>query len=473
MREKIIQAEVNRKLHALHNHCTQLLGQDYPSRGSHTLLRLFQKITLVIQGRFDFYSSNQIIFVGALCKYIEQYIGHINSSKMTEVPWSIIPALENLFGHIRPNCEFVICPLWETNYQIINSNLIQEIRRQVLEVPGLLFDQNANFQKNVEAFLLEVPTGLYFLFYPRLERLSVLHFSLLGHEIGHIFADEWLEKNWEKFLNDFKIEATLSEHFEKEFGRPEEQYELFRPQYVKVETVESMKKFKRIMKELLSDIFGVLIFGPSCLLSYYLFALNSQLDDLQNIPSGYLPWRYRLRLLRYVLRKMGFGTFGLEDTLSREWFDMISDTCDKTPELDALKKDKKLSHFAILVDAVQEWRDKIYDDMVRFDKSKRYLYIHAFSEEAHKEVVERLKNGITPNAKVGEDLVEQPIDLRNIVLGTWTHVTSIPLDDYKLYTEDSMVANLLSLKAIELSTIQEGFNDAYKKGNQTEITSRV
>lgn len=274
MERKIISAEVCRKLLALNGHCVQLLAQAYPTEGAHTLIRLLQKIVAAMQERFDSYNKKQIVLVGSLCSRFEQYIGYVDSSKMHQVPWSILPALEKLFQNIRPNCQFMICPIWQTNYAIYNSNIIQEIKTKIIEVPGLLFDHDDSFINKVESFVADMPAGLYFLFYPRLERLSVLHFSLLGHEIGHIIADEWLQKKWEEFLAQFEIEKTLSKHFEKRF---DVRFEVFKQPVIKRQVAEAIEHFEKILKELLSDIFGGLIFGPPSLFSYYVFALNSQL----------------------------------------------------------------------------------------------------------------------------------------------------------------------------------------------------
>lgn len=140
------------------------------------------------------------------------------------------------------------------------------------------------------------------------------------------------------------------------------------------------------------------------------------------------------------------------------WLQTIRDVCEAKPELVALEGDNVLSHFMILLRAIDKAQEEIYSEMIKLSGDQ--CYIKTFSQEAYQEVLERLENGITPNATIRENLVEQPIDVRNIVLGTWAFVTSISIDDYKEYTEKARIANLLSLKAIELSTLQEDFNDS-------------
>ena len=461
MQDKIARAEVNRKLKVLLNHCTQLQGQFYPSKGPRILLILLQKIIKQILSRFNLYNSIQITLIGSLCNAIERFIGYIDTSEMSEVPWSIIPALGKLFGIIRPNCEFIICPVWETNYAIYNSNLIQDLRATIIEAPKLLFEQDDKFQENINNFMKDQPQGLYFLFYPRIERLSVLHFSLLGHEIGHLSADEWLQNNWGQFLDKFKIIPNLSEYFDKKVKSRNRPPQLFDQQYIRISTSRSIEIFKKTMKELLSDIFGVLVFGPSSLFSSYIFALNSQFDDVTNVSNGYLPWRYRLRILKRVLLNLNIE--GLKDKFGK-WLDLVFTTCDDQSDLNALKTTPDLDYILILLDAI----DKSFDDLC--GDLKKIVIDNSFDKisnnEDHNEVLIRLKDGITPNAIMFDNLKERPIDIRAIVSGTWSYLTQIPLDDIEEYSKESRLANLLSLKAIELSTIQENFNnDADKRRN--------
>jgi hypothetical protein len=104
-----------------------------------------------------------------------------------------------------------------------------------------------------------------------------------------------------------------------------------------------------------------------------------------------------------------------------------------------------------------------------FDEVARELDINVFTRRVDKAMidagVERLNNGIPPNAFIDKDGKEIPIDFRNILYATTLCLaTNIP-DTLEEYERKSKMINLLGIKAIELSTEQEQFNeyDAHQK----------
>ena len=51
--------------------------------------------------------------------------------------------------------------------------------------------------------------------YPRLKRLSVLHFAILGHEIGHLFFQEWKHNNLNWFYKTNSVEKAIDDHVDE------------------------------------------------------------------------------------------------------------------------------------------------------------------------------------------------------------------------------------------------------------------
>ena len=110
-----------------------------------------------------------------------------------------------------------------------------------------------------------------------------------------------------------------------------------------------------------------------------------------------------------------------------------------------------------MVEVLDEEFDKICLEIETFLGDQQYLNI--YSKVYQDEVVERLKNNITPNCKLNVNLVEEPIDLTNIVCGTWLYLSELDSNQYEIYYEQSHSVNLLSLKAIELSYYQKHFKN--------------
>jgi hypothetical protein len=132
------------------------------------------------------------IKTGILRLIIEQ-ISNIEYSTIKNVTWSIIPAYNRLFKSLLEKTEYIIVPQWEEKYAIRNKNVIDEFQTY-LQSPDLIFKVDTP-KERIDEILKDIPQKVYLIKYSRLEKLSALHMALLGHEIGHIFATKWLEKN--------------------------------------------------------------------------------------------------------------------------------------------------------------------------------------------------------------------------------------------------------------------------------------
>jgi hypothetical protein len=73
----------------------------------------------------------------------------------------------------------------------------------------MLFDANEEFDKNVKELLSQFPPKIYLIMYSKLETLSGLHVALLGHEIGHIFAIEWISKEFPRVAGNVGLMVRL------------------------------------------------------------------------------------------------------------------------------------------------------------------------------------------------------------------------------------------------------------------------
>jgi hypothetical protein len=449
-------AETYRRIKYLQKQFLTLPHRDFPCLGAESAWKFLSSIIKILIQRFDQYTSRQLKLLNTALPLFEHFCGFLDDSEVKKVPWSIIPSLEELFTKIKPDTQFVISPLWETNYKIYNTNIIEHLDTQLLGIKGLLFDDDQDFETKRRDFFLEYKKGVYFVFYPRTERLSVLHFPLLGHEIGHIFSTEWLNNKFVDTLNKYDINKKIKIYIENALP-PDLIGDLFKPQYIQRQIVEILALYKQIVSEILADIVGVYIFGHSALLSCYIFALKYDLDDFMAVPKGYLSWRFRLYFIFKALDLMKAGQFPLKYSNTNELINEIRKIVNTIDIKNYNYEKTKHKYIQYIVEVLDEEFDKICMEIETFLGGQQYLNI--YSNVYQDEVVERLKNNITPNCKLIDNLIEKPIDLRNIVCGTWLFLSDLDPNRYEEYYERCHSVNLLSLKAIELSYYQKQFKN--------------
>ncbi|MBN1603667.1 MAG: hypothetical protein JW915_18795 [Chitinispirillaceae bacterium] len=456
--EKIIRGEIFCRLRFILKSYKNLSDFDFPTTGACKLVQLLILIIQKIEKRFSLYSLNQIKHIGSLCQTFETFCGFLNESKTPNVPWSIVPALESVFGNIHKKHHFVICPNWEYNYQIINRNIVDHLKTEVVSVPLLIFDDP---QTEMEALFKEFPEGIYFIFFPKVERLSALQFVLLGHEIGHIYAKSWADSEFGNFLQKNDMENKLSKLIDDDLKKSpftQGQTDLFADYFKKQRLSEIVLIYKLILIELVSDIYGSYIFGDTAVISTYLIAQRIEFDSTKGWTQGYLSFRYRLVFIWNALQYVK-NTERIDNDFVNSWAQLIDE------ELKLKCKDHNNDKFLdLLLSSIELCKNDLFQAVANAVGDQ--IFYKYIDNTLVKQAVGRLMAGIPPNAfSIGNgDGKEEIIDFRNILYGTsFTLFSSIP-DDYNEYESNSKKVNLLSIKGIELSTEQERFNnDANKK----------
>jgi hypothetical protein len=455
LEQRLIEYETYREITSLQKQYLNLPYRDFPCKGALSAWRFLLSIIELLKARFERYSSKQLQFLQTILPLFETFCGYLNDSKTKNVPWSVIPSLEELFSKIRPGTEFVICPIWETNYKIFNRNIIEFLDSKLLRTQGFLFDVTPSFDDNRNTFLAKFPSGIYFVFYPRTEKLNVLHFPLLGHEIGHIFAGDWIDSHFEDMSKKYNIKEKVKAYIDTQipdgFVGP-----LFKPKLIDTQALGIINIYKRIVSELLSDIVGAFIFGHSALLSNYIFSLKFNIDDFRQVPQGYVSWRFRLYFIQKAIARIGLKEppnirFGVPN-----WYDEIRRIIDSVEVQQYHFNQTGFGYVKYILELLDNEFDSLCDSILTFLKDQKYTNI--YSQSLQEAVVERLSNGIVPNCVINNELVEEPICLRNIVGGTWLYLINNELSlDYNEYFKSNYQTNLLSLKGIELSYSQKRF----------------
>ena len=276
-------------------------------------------------------------------------------------------------------------------------------------------------------------------------------------KLGIFFATDWLSTNFEDTLNKYDTKRNIKS-FLNGILPPDYFGPLFRPQAIEENADHIIDIYKRIMAEVLADIVCVYIFGHAALLSNYIFAIKYQLDDFRGVPKGYLSWRFRLY---YIVK--AFDLMMLDDEIKKPKVKTLFDQIRvETSSIDITSYNyKRTNHEYIkyLIDIIEKEFNSICYEAERFVSGQQYFKIYSQSHQDH--VLEKLKYRIVPNCVCNDSLKDNPIELRNIVGGTWNYICEFENNDYRENFDMGHMANLLSLKAIELSYHQKHFENKY------------
>lgn len=458
MNDLIIKGEIYSRLSVLLKQYTALLEQEFPTSGSKTLIKLVISIIQKLQIRIEIFTSTHLKHIGTLIRAFERYCGYLYDSQNSNIPWSVIPSLEKLFSQIDHGCEFVICPLWETNYKIINQNVLKELEKTIT-LPGLIFDKTDkySFDEETRSFLKPYNKGIYFIFFPRMERLSSLHFALLGHELGHRYAIKWQETQWSNFSKSLDLDASFEKTARAEL---EKLKNVDGPLFSQYFVVNHVLITRKILNELISDIYGAYIFGETAFLATFIFAIKMNLDDTSAWEKGYLSWRYRLKFIYDALfQNQTKETCFLQQS---KWKQSIENVLSQ-PVKDNI--DKPNDYLKIILDGIELKKKDIWNN-IKSELDVNYYENHIIKDEIES-ARKRIANKIIPNANIDDNLKEYPLELRNILYATWMELGENIKSNAKDYEYASHTINLLSLKGIELSVEQSNFNTFMNKPSKS------
>lgn len=140
--------------------------------------------------------------------------------------------------------------------------------------------------------------------FPRISRENVLNHAILGHELGHPIAADFLDgyETSKKYQRKVKLVAANIKKALLYQGVPAG--DLSQKQGEAFEVVATL--FSRALEELISDAVAVYTFGPSAVFAFYDLFCADLLDVPPTKPSYYPPHRYRLRLMYSYLQEQDY-----------------------------------------------------------------------------------------------------------------------------------------------------------------------
>ncbi len=436
----------------------------FPTRSALQLADLIDRLTEAIEeealrryrtaGRPSEDFAQEVRFAVRAVESLVAHLRFVERATSSHNPWSIIRPLERLAEQLHPNARFIFRPQWHYNYTI-------------LEVVGLYRDAFSKWLSRLVPAgrvddLLRLggsTTKIYVVSFPYMERLNVFQHSILGHELGHPVADNYVRLEKE---DDFM--PAIFQAVRGVLGLPEqlEKSDIFK--YVEMVTMtQAVRRLReRALTELLCDYVSLRVFGPIALFATEEYALPRELDQFVKDPeSHYPPWRYRLREMvqeldpaktEALLHNGGFAAKVAEPLRARirAIQDLVADDKDRKE----IEKDREGRIAYELVSSTLPKARRSVD---------AYLTSVGFSldgklESAGQRLFDRLAAWVPPDAWVDDRGDEVVANLHSILLIGWLRFLEgfSQIEERKLgaaerdpYLQDLGTLQRLVLKAVE------------------------
>lgn len=207
------------------------------------------------------------------------------------VPGTLTRLVSAKLRLINPQCGLILRPQWNYNYKVHREDISAKYRRLL---KPLLKDEAA-----VDKALEGIPKPLFIISFPILERRSIHLHSVLGHEIGHIMARQFLDPGreraeFETFVRRLSASGrTLIQEASTGASGRSGPVKTSPAQSVAVEEASEARRIA--IGEYAADAAGVLLFGVSAVLGAADVAVSRGFHaQTGEAPRKYPTWGDRL-----------------------------------------------------------------------------------------------------------------------------------------------------------------------------------
>ncbi len=430
-----------------------LLTEDFTTKTPQKLARLIIETSKLLETSIQ---EAPFEFLPSIDDFIERIAAHlryIERARITQTPWSLVHSAEYFFKQqVGPKSNFIIRPTWSYNYSLIGEfwGFYKTVLKCWSWFPLDELKKKLPFEDN---------ETIYCISFPRIERQNCLLHVNWGHELGHIFAAKWMETNFANMwtIVQPEIQKRIQDHVKK---NPPPVDPLFKEVAIHDSvarlTRKTMDTARSGLCELVCDIIGVHLFGPSAIASAFEFASRYFLDVSPLQCHYYPPWRYRFReMLNYCEEDFeNHSDISYHGSVIKPFINWLH----QVKELTYQKSDIQILESNIITkeayDFISSKSDIIINQVISLlpSCSQKQYKLHERSEFIEK-LVERLRHGIPPNETV--NLSKNPASLQDIISAGWIFQIERSSKDIKWgKIEDIDVLFRLVLKACESSHIQ-------------------
>lgn len=418
----------------------EIESADYPLKSPKSLIGFFSRVLTEIESKIKGVGSSQeLVIAHWLLEYYAQFLQFFDGANTERTPCALVKTIEFLINTISPKATMLPSPIHEYNYSTI------EIGQLILTAA----------QKFVPDAVKDFPfQGIHCISFPHVERDNILMHAVLGHEIGHPIADEFLneEETKTKFTQkQQEIAQSIQQLVDKEGDVP---LIAFKKKQARLKYVLTIRR--RALEEIISDCVSVHTYGPSALFAMY-GLLSNNLDSLPEPNQFYPPYRMRLRYIFNVMKALGYidaimkldgkGAVGQCVESTQEFIthidSIVSDNSDKI-EIEKVE----------LCKIAFEWVELSMGDVIKFldNRLKDIRYKTELIPEQIPELLNRFELGIPPN-EIGVSSDLKQVDWRSSVVAGWIYnigSISIPFNPtFPVNNQHFEIINRLTMKAIE------------------------
>ncbi len=208
---------------------------------------------------------------------------YLSTASYPSIPWTLISHVENLIKAIVVDAKVVLCADWEFNYTVWR---VSDVYQKMFEPRKPLF---------TDSVFAVPPPSWNIVTLPAVDRSNILLHVILGHEVGHEIARRFLDhENEPQIQGEVNNLVGNGKWYDPDINSRGGLYAI----RVKQQLFDRILDLRSNgLRELISDIVGFYIFGPSFVLGLREFCLDDVLDALPEGPDYHPPWRYRLRLV--------------------------------------------------------------------------------------------------------------------------------------------------------------------------------
>jgi hypothetical protein len=392
--------------------------EDFPSTTPNDLANLIGVTAkFITKGLESDAPAKDLVPINTFLEIITAHLRYVERARVAQTPWSIIQSAERLLKLATDSGSyFILRPTWAYNYSIVGEflGLYEEF------VSSWSWFSVDEWKKELR---FKDEKSIYCISFPRIERTNCLLHANWGHEVGHILVAKWVEDSFGiAWGND---EPAIKARIEKDVSKdPPPGGPLFKDLAIQSAVANQVRATMDVARqgfvELLCDLIGVHIFGPSALAATMEFAARFAMDISPLQSSNYPPWRYRLRkLLQHCAMDLdeqsGIGYPNPEISSLIEWLRTGYRLTESYTDMQVIES-------TIVTKEAYEFISRHWDKaaqqataMLRGALAKPYRLREHHDRVA--KLVVRLRHGVPPN-EVGH-LAKQPASFQDILTAAW------------------------------------------------------
>lgn len=334
---------------------------------------------------------------------LERLAAHLRFAERAAAPQvqpgsvrTLVRVAEELF----PGSRFIFRPQWTFNYS--QRELVSTYRGMFVDNDfGLLREDE--YAEIVTLSSIRAQDGFYVFGFPRVEKDSVLCHVALGHELGHKYAEEFLENPLAgQFLGHVIKQAADTTGRTGDNPLVEDESELG--------DAGSAGEIlcSRALQETIADLTGLHLFGFAALAYTARIGLLNELDEAQRIPATehYPPWRFRLRTMIRAVPQHWFEQFlqlgqfpeNPKALVVMSWKKLL-DIVEPQSDVEGLQRAPKLR---IAYEGLEQLMEAAVD-FLNNELGAKGISIDSIPGMAHWRLVEALLLGFPPDRYEAED----------------------------------------------------------------------